>query len=240
MRGRSLAIVVAAALAACADFRKPSDLRHAQILAVRSSRPRVPPGERATIDLLVTGDDGVPRETAPDRLEVAPDPRDPGRPIPPAVAALVGREAGGWTVTVPSEAELAIARGALGLPPDALIVLPLQATIALGVETRIAQKAIVLGAAAANPIILRLLADGAPIPPEGLRVPIGGERRLGVEATGAGTLSYAWYGGAGDLDAYRTVAPRLSAPKPGSGALLVVVRDDRGGVAWLGTTLTIE
>ena len=51
--------VVVLVLAGCGEFRDPGDLHYARTLAVRADPPRVPAGQRARIDLLVT-DVGLP------------------------------------------------------------------------------------------------------------------------------------------------------------------------------------
>jgi hypothetical protein len=54
-----------------------------------------------------------------------------------------------------------------------------------------------------------------------------------VMAGGDGTLSYAWYSAFGELTKYREATATLEKAMPGeAGAVVLVVRDDRGGVAW--------
>src|SRR6185436_11539877 len=94
---RLVGLLVAAAVVSCGSFRDPGDLHYARTLAVRAEPPRVSPGQRARIDLLVTNNDGVPVERAPDQVTL-PQAR-PGRPAaPPEAAQLITQDNGAWYV----------------------------------------------------------------------------------------------------------------------------------------------
>src|SRR5687768_6546535 len=160
-------------LLGCGGFRDPGDLHYARTLAVRADPPRVPAGERARIDLLVTGNDGVPVVRAPD--SVAPAAPQPGQPAPPAQAAqLIIQENGAWYVTAPSAEVLAQLRQGLGLPPEseAPIPFPLAVSVTLGGQLRPADKIIWLGGTARNPSITAMAIDGQPMGESALAVTI--------------------------------------------------------------------
>jgi hypothetical protein len=55
---RALPIIIV--LAACEDVPQPYDLDHARVMAVRVDPPAIAPGERATVEVLVTDSAAVP------------------------------------------------------------------------------------------------------------------------------------------------------------------------------------
>jgi hypothetical protein len=227
------AIAIAGLLAACGSFRDPGDLRYARVLAVRAEPPQVSPGQRARIDLLVTGNDGVPVVRGPDLI--APAPPQPGQPAaPPEAAQLIAQENGVWYVAAPSEAILGQLRQAFGLPAgsDAPIPFPLSVTATIEGQPRVAEKIVWLGGTAANPTIGAVTVDGRPLD-DSLSIAAPGTHALVGAAAGAGTLSYAWYSAFGTLKKYREPMATLEELTAGEmGALVLVVRDDKGGVTW--------
>ena len=229
--GGFAALVLAAS---CGSFRDPGDLRYPRTLAVRAEPPRVSPGQRARIDLLVTGTDGMPAVRAPD--SVTPAPAQPGRPAPPAEAAqLIVHEDGAWYVSAPGAEVLAQLRQAFGLPPDseAPIPFPLAVSITLDGESRPSEKVVWLGGAAANPTIDAMTIDGRPMEESPLAIAATTEHSLTGMAAGEGKLSFAWYTGFGELKKYLEPTATLKDAKPGeTGAVVLVVRDDKGGVVW--------
>jgi hypothetical protein len=224
----------------CADFRDPGDLHYARTLAVRADPPRVAPGQRARVDLLVTGNDGVVR--APDAVTVAP--AQPGRPAPPAEAAqLITQENGAWYVTAPSAELLAQLRQALGLPAgsEAPLPFPLSVSVTLDGQSRPSEKIVWLGGAAVNPTITVMSVDGQPMGESPLAVKAATPHALQATAAGEGVLSYAWYSAFGELKKYREPTATLEKALPGeAGAVVLVVRDDRGGVVWRFGSLRAE
>jgi len=231
-------ILMALLLVGCGEFRDPGDLHHARTLAVRADPPRVPAGQRSRIDLLVTGNDGVPVVRAPEA--VAPAAPQPGQPAPPPQAAqLISQENGAWYVTAPPEEVLAQLRQAFGVPPesDAPIPFPLAVSVTVDGQARPSEKLVWLGGSAPNPTITAMAIDGQPMGETPLAISAADPHTLTGAAEGAGLLSYAWYTAFGELKKYREPAATLEKALPGeAGAVVLVVRDDRGGVAWrLGT-----
>lgn len=229
---RVFVFLVTAVLAGCGSFRDPGDLHYARTLAVRADPPRISPGERARIDLLVTGNDGVPAMRAPDLVALAE--AMPGRPAaPPEAAQLIVQDNGAWYVTAPSAEVLASLRQALTLPADAPVPFPLSVSVTIEGELRPSEKVVWLGGSALNPAITAMTVDGQPMGESPLPVAAAGEHALSAAAEGEGTLSYAWYTGFGELKKYREATATLEKALPGeAGAVVLVVRNDRGGVTW--------
>jgi hypothetical protein len=245
--GAALALALAAAGgAACTDFRSPADLRYAQILAVRLEPPHLRAGERARIDVLVSDAAGALAERPPGEVGFAPDPA--GRPpaLPPEAAGLIVRDGDAVFARAPDEAALEGIATALGLAPGAALLVPLRIAIDVGGESRRADKVVTVlrsrdVPAVPNPAIQELKLDGAPIDPDAGVVTSVGEHELAVAAEGAaGPVAHSWYSAVGEIERYRSATARLSAKEPGSGALLVVVRNEHGGVAWRAVTLTVR
>jgi len=239
---RLAGVLVAATILACGNFRDPGDLRYARTLAVRADPPRVEPGRRARIDLLVTGNDGVPVVRAPDSVTLAPP--MPGRPVEPAEAGqLITQESGSWYVSAPSAEVLAQLRQAFGVPPDsdAPIPFPLSVSVTLDGQARPSEKVVWLGGAAMNPTITSMTIDGRPMEEAPVAVSAAGPHTLTATAEGEGVLSYAWYTAFGELKKYREPSASFEKAVPGeTGAVVLVVRNDRGGVAWKFGTLRAE
>jgi hypothetical protein len=231
---RVMTFLAAAALVGCGDFRDPGDLRYARTLAVRADPPSIAPGERARLDLLVTGNDGVPAVRAPDL--VTPAAAMPGHPtLPPEAAQLISQEDGVWYVSAPSAEVLAGLRQAFGLPADstAPIPFPLAISATLDGQARPSEKVVWLGAAALNPTITSMTIDGLPTDANQVPVSAPGPHALTATAEGEGTLSYAWYSAFGELKKYREATATLEKAVAGeTGAVVLVVRNDKGGVAW--------
>jgi len=230
---RLLGLMILCALG-CSDFRDPGDLHYARTLAVRADPPRISPGERSRIDLLVTGNDGIPLVRAPDG--VTPAAAQPGRPAPPAEAAqLISQENGAWYVTAPPAEVLAGLRQVFGLPPesDAPIPFPLSLSVTIDGQLRPSEKVVWLGGTAANPSITAMSIDGQPMGEAPLPVSALTPHTLTGGAAGEGVLSYAWYTAFGELKKYREPTATLDKVVSGqAGAVVLVVRDDRGGVTW--------
>jgi len=55
-----------------------------------------------------------------------------------------------------------------------------------------------------------------------------------------GDLKYAWYSSVGDLEKYRQPTAFLDAAEAADGHIVIVVRDDAGGVSWQILPATVE
>ena len=190
-------------LTACDATPELARLDHAQILAVRTEPATVAPGERARIDVLAGDDNGAVFEAGPARVTAL------SRTTGPLV---VERTAGGWFVTANGIAEIATLEVAIDID---------------GTEWR-ATKSLVVNARTDNPPILSMQIDGTDR--DELVAAVGSKPALSVPADEA--LTYAWYSSVGDLENYRQPSAILDAAEPAEGHVVLVVRDDVGGVSW--------
>jgi hypothetical protein len=196
-------------LAACTESDE-AKLDHAQILAVRAEPAHVAPGQRAKIDILAGNDAGDVFEIAPDTLTA----RGQGGEL------AVEQTADGWFVTA-------------GATPD---LATLSVTLAIDGISWPATKSLIVAEPAANPGIT-LAIDGNPAtqPPAAafdLTAAAGATSELAVTATGALPFTYAWYSSVGDLSHIHSATATLATDAAGEGVIVVVVRDDVGGVTW--------
>ena len=234
-----LAPALVAAVTGCDNVTEPSQLDHAQILAVRMTPPALGPGEEAAVDLLVALDSGEVLEVSPDEVTVEDG----------ALTSMGGEVRGdaqsGWRVRAPGAEQIAAGRAALGLDEDA----PLQVAVAVSVVVdgvpKSAQKSIVLGGAGENPTLGSFLIAGSP--GEELEAGLLDELDVEVEValeetsgTAPDALRVAWYTSLGTVERYRSPVARYVAEATGQGHLVAVVRDDAGGVAWSTLPLRVE
>ncbi len=209
-------------LVGCADVAQPFDLDHARVMAVRIDPPAIAAGETAIIDALFTDSTITPRVAAPMALDVA---------LPPEAAAFADhlvRTADGWQLTAPDAATLATARAQAGLAAEAPLIVPLALTIATADGPLAAIKTVALGASAANPSAPAILLDGAAGP---LTLHPATEARLAVAAPDD-DHDYRWFSSVGDLVGYTRADARIAPLEVGAGWIVVVARDQAGGVAW--------
>jgi hypothetical protein len=101
--------------------------------------------------------------------------------------------------------------------------------VTVGDEQLAATKQLVFGDDHANPSVGSMLVDGAATTE--IDVATGDSAMLDVPGDD-GTRSYAWYTSIGTLAHYRSEAATLDGGDPGDGTVVLVVRDDVGGVAW--------
>lgn len=220
---RTLAVCLSFALAAgCADVTEPYELDHARVIAVRTEPAVLAPGERGTVAMLVTGVDG-PRAVAADDFTVSV-------PEPLAAVVPVVRTADGWTVEAPDADEVAAVRSALGVAADQPVAVPLTATTTVDAVALTARKWTEIAATTANPTIAGIAVDG--VAATTVRVRAGSSPELTVTHDAGPTAVVRWLSSVGDLARYQSTTATLDAAAPARGAIVVVVRDARGGVAW--------
>lgn len=220
---RHVVVLIAIVLAAgCADVTEPYELAHPRVIAIRTEPAALAPGARGRIEVLVTGADG-PRLAPDDTLAVT---------VPAALAALVrvAREGDGWSVVAPSAEQVAAARAVLSVPDDQPLALPLELVTEVDGVTLAAQKWTIVGASADNPAIDGVAVDG--VAASELRVAAGSSPRLSVRHDAGDAAVVRWLSSVGDLARYQTAEATLDAARAAAGAIVVVVRDGRGGVAW--------
>lgn len=220
MRHTIVALVMLAL--GCADVTEPYELEHARVIAVRTEPAALAPGEAGTVAVLVTGVDG-PRVAPPDGLTVT---------VPAELTAYVAVTRGpdGWTVVAPTAAQLAGLRAALGVPVVDPVAVPLTVTTTVDGVTLVAHKWTVVDATAANPTIAEVALDGVAAPV--FRAAAGSAPRLSVTHDAGPPAVVRWLSSVGELAQYQSAEATLDAAAPARGAIVVVVRDARGGVAW--------
>ena len=215
-------IVALVALAACdGDLDPPWQLDHDRIIAVRATPPAIMPGERSDLDGLLSTEGGATEEAPPElAIVVAPE----------RLAGALAPEGGRWVVTGPSEDQLVAARTELGLDPGAPV--PLQIGVSYRGQALYALKTVMLGQTGANPELSMIAMDGAP-PPEG-EIVVGKEIDVPLSTEALDTDEVNWLTSCGtmhDFDLPQSYL-RVEPEDPVMGELVVVRRDDRGGVIW--------
>jgi hypothetical protein len=204
-------------LSGCTDFDLPSALTREQVVAVRSTPASLAPGERARLDALVAGPDGVVEDA-----ELAWSLTEP------TDGASIEVDGDGTWLAVADE----VAPGPVGIT--------LAVTAPSGAETT-ALKQVEVGEARDNPGPMGLMADGQSIADGELRVPVQAAIPLSAAVEGADQLQLSWYATVGEIELYRRNPTELVAPEgPDEGWLIAVVRDGEGGVTWQIVSLIVE
>ncbi|HEU0032109.1 MAG TPA: hypothetical protein VFQ53_15855 [Kofleriaceae bacterium] len=219
-----LALVLGAlALAACnADLDPPWQLDHTRIVAVRATPPAIMPGETATIDGLVSREGGPVEELAPESVLVV---------SPQSMAGAVSRQGDTWVVQAPDAAAIASARGELKLADDAPV--PLQLGIAYDGQTLLGLKSVMLGMTAQNPTLATPEVNGAPAA-DGAELVVGKLVDVPMSITAADTDEVNWLTSCGTMHDFDLPSAylRVEDEDPTEGQLVVVLRDELGGVGW--------
>lgn len=222
-----LALIV---LAGCTNDTDPQwQLDHDRIIAVRATPPRILPGERSELDALVGRKGDHPIELRPPAATVV---------SPASLSGALTQEADHWIVTAPSAPQLAAARTELGLDADAPVPLTVgigfpPATFPSGTGPLTAIKVVWLGESAANPELDSARIDGAtPANTTELAVGIKIDVPLAIDA--ADTDDVNWLTSCGTMHDFDLPAAylRVEPEDPLAGDLAVVIRSERGGVAW--------
>lgn len=225
-------IWIACAVIGCGDGVDPAwQLDHDRIIAIRSTPPRIAGGETARLDALLGYKGAPPGEADPDTAEVV---------SPVALAAIVARDADGWRVTFPDdEAVLAAARSELQIAAGEPV--PVRVRVAFTAQALVGYKIVWLGERATNPILDPITIDGADARAQAqLTVAPAADIPLAVDFDD--TYNVNWLTSCGtmhDFDLPRAYL-RVEPEDPQSGTLAVVVRDERGGVAWQQWPITAE
>ncbi|HSD89488.1 MAG TPA: hypothetical protein VLB44_18285 [Kofleriaceae bacterium] len=202
------------AMAACVpDSDPPWQIDHDRIVAVRSDPPAILPGEIARLDVLVAHAGG------PTTIEQPLAASAPDQSLYTAVHFYLDH----WQVDGPDEMQLAAARAELGLADGAPV--PLDITLRVA-GPLYAQKRVLLGATAQNPILPNVTIDGAPA---GTTVALETRHtaRLLIEAP-----DVRWLTSCGELADDHAAQATLVTGDACTGELVVVARDGNGGVAW--------
>lgn len=198
-------------LAACADETTPPwQLDQDRILGVRATPPGIAPGETARLVALLAHADGPVTEEQPLGASAAFAPAD--------LYTAVHYNIDHWEVNAPDESKLAEARAELGLPADAPI--PLEITLELP-GPLYATKTVYLGTSRVNP-------EPPSVHPDTSSIRIDHDLQLTSVSTG----DVRWFTSCGELIDHDQAIATLRVEDPCDGELVVVVRDDAGGVTW--------
>lgn len=219
-------------LAGCLDEVDPRwTLDHDHVIAARATPPQVRAGEGTALDALVAHEHGPVAVENPMTAEIAN--------APAALQRAVSQAADGrWIFDAPDAETLASARPAMGLPADApvpvdvMLTFPNQSTRRGGLDPFKVKKTVWIGEPTTNPTAPAILVDGAPITDE-VVVPMGRDVYIEVASPDPG-IRVNWLTNVGTL--YQDDVPRAHVhvlPEDRlEGELVLVVRDNAGGVDW--------
>jgi hypothetical protein len=220
-------------LAGCIDPVDPRwTLDHDHVIAARATPPRIRAGDATNLDALVAHADGPVTIENPMTAELANAPAEMAR-------SLV-HEDGVWRLHAPDAETLAGARPALGLPEDAPVPVDVMMTfsnVSPVVGSRAAmppfrvKKTVWLGEPSENPAMPPVLVGDVAATDE-IVVPIGVDTYLSVDVPDGVRVS--WLTNVGELfqDDVPRAFVRVLPDHARSGQLVVVLRDNDGGVAW--------
>lgn len=220
---KRLRLAISFGLAACTGDIDPAwQLDHDRVIAVRSTPPRIAPGEIAVLGSLL-GHNGAPPST--------------GEPTTAAVVSPSGLDDAlthgptGWTVTAPPDDQLAPARAELGL--DATAPVPLRVKLTFAEPDGVAYKIVWLGVHADNPVLDSVTIDGMNALAEpALTVAAGSDIAVAVNFDTSYNIN--WLTSCGTMHDFdlATAYLRVEPADPHAGTFAIVVRDAQGGVAW--------
>ncbi len=215
----------------CSDYQEPGGLRPARVLAVQLTQPRLGPEEKAQVLVLVSNDEGAPSIESPKGVSFLPTSTD-GLAPPFDAADVIKQDGANWFIAAPTAEQLAVARQRLKLPPDTSEALAVSLSIAMSFRGRrqVVQKIVRFGMSGNNPTIARATVAGLPLAGAEVRLPTG-THELAAAASGDGKLSFAWFAH-GELASYREANATVRFTSGDASAVVLIVRDDGGGVAW--------
>lgn len=225
-RAYLVALSLVAAAAGCQDIDSPSLLERPRLLAVRLSPPGLAAGESSRIDLLAFDGDAV--------VELQPDAVATSLP-----GDLVARDQPGFSLRCPAAEQLEAMRAELGAAADQPLVVPLEVSVSLSGETLAARKIALFGQAMDNPALGAIEVAGAAPGEDGDIVAAAGDLELTVGG-GAEETSYAWFSTVAEIGDFTEPRAHLAAEPGDAGLLLVVARDQAGGVAWSSSRLRVS
>lgn len=215
------------ALVGCtSDVDQAWQLDHERVIALRATPPRLAMGEIAELDALRGYVGQAPQEADPELVEVV---------TPTSLASALSRQGTSWRVTAPSAAQLDAARAELELAATAPVPLDLRFTFRGSGEGAdlVARKLVWLGEHADNPTLETVTIDGADAPAAAPLV-VGVAVDIPVAVDFDDRYNINWLTSCGtmhDFDLARAYL-RVEPEDAQEGTFALVVRDDRGGVAW--------
>jgi hypothetical protein len=221
VRAFAIAMALVVASACSDDVDPPWQLDHDRIIAIRATPPRILPGERAEIDLLLGQVDQPPLEMVPATASVAE---------PASLASVLTREADRWVVTAPSADQIAAVRVEMALPADA----PVPVRIALSIGELAGLKTVWLGEHRDNPTLGAIMVNETDVSAS-TSLSVGAEVDVPVAvAFDDENFDINWLTSCGTMHDFDLPSAylRVEPDDPFEGWFAVVVRDAFGGVAW--------
>jgi hypothetical protein len=205
----------------CIDDIDPRwTLDHDHVIAARATPPRVRAGEETNIDALVAHAGRAPTVEDPMSAELDNPPDE-------LEHALSQTSDGQWHLAAPAD----LPDDAAPVPVDVVLTFPNQSQDRASLDPFKVKKTVWVGEPSANPADPVVVVDGAEVGDE-LVVTL--DRDVYVETPAAPGIRVNWLTNVGTLyqddesRAYVHVAPDDAH----AGQLVVVIRDDAGGVAW--------
>jgi hypothetical protein len=216
------ALILIAAVGACVAEPDPEwQLDHDRVVAVRATPPHVPSGQAARLDALIAHK-GAPTDVAEPAVAAA-------ALAPDAIAGAVQLVDGHWQVVAPDAAALASARAQLQLADGAAVPLAVVMQFTGGLD---AKKTVWLGDARDNPASVgTVMVGGMPAGPA-ITMALDTDVTLAVDAPADDSVM--WLTSVGEMHDDNEVEAFVHVdPKDrDAGELVLVVRDNVGGVVW--------
>jgi hypothetical protein len=204
---------------ACSDEQPEAwSLDVDRIVAVSATPPHIAAGDVARLTALLANEGGPTEEAEPTRATAAG--------APGGLFVAVHFDIDHWQVEGPAPAMLADARAELGLADDAPV--PLDVTLQFP-GPRYATKTVWLGDRAGNPTLGAVTVDGIAATDD---ITVGRGKSLALLIEVADSDRVRWLTSCGALADDTSSRATLVVDDPCTGELIVVVRDDAGGVAW--------
>jgi hypothetical protein len=221
----SIAIVCALSAGGCNDLSQPWELDHARVLAIRATPPTVAPGQLVEVTALVLTADLTIAELGPEVVRVdqpydqllSPTPRSP-------------------TLLAADQAIVDQARTLLTLAQTEVIPVPVSIQLQLPDSAGVLEpidsiKTVRVGGFAENPVAPTVALNGDAV--SQLQMSLQVKQRYVLEANvPTDNVNYAWFTSSGELKFPQASRAELVIDKPGTGTILVIARDDKGGVSW--------
>ena len=225
MRAWLLTLATVATLGGCIDEIDPRwTLDHDHVIAARATPPRVRDGESTTLDALIAREGQSPVVVNPMGAELVND-------APNGLTRTLTQTIDGqWNLDV---TQLTRFGSSDPVPVDVMLTFANQSPRRASLESFKVKKTVWVGEPAQNPIAPPILVGGVEVAPDGeVVVPL--DRDVYVGVADAAGLRVNWLTNVGTL--FQDDNPRafvhVKPEDARSGELVLVVRDDTGGVDW--------
>ena len=223
------ALLAVLLLAGCFDEIDPKwTLDHDHVIAARATPPRVRAGESTNMDALVAHAGRAPTVENPMTAELDNPPQEMARSLSQTTDGI-------WHLAAPAS----LPDDAAPIAVDVVLTFPNHSQDRASLDPFKVKKTVWVGEPSENPAAPAITVDGAAISDE-VVVPI--DRDVYLETPAPDGLRVSWLTNVGTLfqddepRAYVHVAPDDAK----EGQLVVVIRDNAGGVAWRVLPMTAQ